>query len=379
MGSDPYFTGLYVHVPFCAARCSYCAFVTWTDRGEQEGAYVDALLREVETRVAGLTLDTVYFGGGTPSLVDPSRLRAVMDRVRSCATLLPGAEVTLECNPESVDERRAAAWREAGIVRASVGVQSFDAGVLATMQRLHGPEGAPRAFAALRAAGFDNLSLDLIAGLPGETRESVRDSRRRALDLAPQHVSLYMLELDEAGKHSPLSAAVRSGRLSVPGDDEVADWYEESVRELETAGLRRYEISNFALPGRESRHNLKYWRCEPVVGAGVAAHGFDGRRRRFNVAGFEAYVARALRDGDAEADESRAAPPVDLAAERVMLGLRLKDGVAADDARPFTEALAPHVAAGLLEREGGRLRLTPRGVLLSNEVFQDLVAERGPR
>ncbi len=375
-------SGLYVHVPFCAARCTYCAFVTWTDRGEQEAAYFSALEREIDARVAGACLETVYFGGGTPSLPDPARLRDVLRRVRAVAEILPDAEITIEVNPESADERRAAAWREAGFNRASVGVQTFQADVLREVARLHGPEGPGLAFAALRSAGFDNLSLDLIAGLPGETEEGLRASRARALELEPDHVSLYILELDEAGKASPLAAAVRAGRVAVPADDDVAAWYEESVSEIERAGLARYEISNFARAGRESRHNLKYWRCEPVLAIGVAAHGFDGRRRPFNASGFEEYVRRASATGHAEAAESAAAPDADVASDRRMLGLRLRDGLDLDEMEarePGTRgrllaALAPHVAGGLVELAGSRVRLTLRGVLLSNEVLQDVVA-----
>ena len=374
--------GLYVHVPFCAARCSYCSFVTWTDRGEQEEAYFASLEREVASRAEGAVLDTVYFGGGTPSLPEPARLARVLNRIRDVATILPGAEITLEVNPESADESRAAQWREAGFNRASVGVQSFDPKVLKAAERIHGPEGPGRAFAALRSAGFENLSLDLIAGLPHETAASLRDTRLRALELLPEHVSLYLLELDEAGKMSPLAAAVRAGRIAVPDDDEVADWYEESMAELEAAGLRRYEISNFARLGRESRHNLKYWLCGVVLGSGVGAHWFDGARRRFNLPGFEAWTKAAGERGDGEAPESRSAGETDVAQERVLLGLRLRDGVdlaTLEAEHPgLTARMLPslrrHAESGLVELDGLRARLTTRGVLLSNEVLQDVVA-----
>ena len=375
--------GLYLHVPFCRQRCSYCAFVTWADRMEGQEAYFVALRREVAARCAGRTLDTVYFGGGTPSLPDPSMLASVLEAVREVATILPGAEITLEANPESVDEARAAAWREAGINRASVGVQSFDPAVLEAAGRLHGPDGPRRAFAAFRSAGFDNLSLDLIAGLPHETSQGLADSRRRALDLAPEHVSLYLLELDEAGKTTPLSTAVKAGRVTVASGDELADWYEASREAIEGASLPAYEISNFAGPGRQSRHNLKYWRCEPVIGCGVAAHWHDGGIRRFNLSGFESWMAAVHERGDGEAPESRdPAQPADAAQERVMLGLRLAEGIdlAAIDrelpgsAARFEPVIREHLAHGLLERVGTRIRLTLRGCLLSNEVLQDVVA-----
>ena len=375
--------GLYVHVPFCEARCSYCAFATWTDRAEQASAYFDALAGEVERRCAGRELDTIYFGGGTPSLVDPKHLRAVLDRLRAVATITPGAEVTLEANPESVDALRAEAWRAAGFNRVSLGVQSFDARVLEAAGRLHGPEGPGRAVRELRAAGFANLSLDLIAGLPHETSEILRDSRLRALELLPQHLSLYLLELDEAGKMSPLAASVRAGRAVVASDDELATRYEEAREDIEAAGLPAYEISNFARPGFESRHNLKYWRCEPVLAAGVSAHWMVDGVRRFNLAGFEAWLAAAAEHGDGESPTSREQGPADLAQESLMLGLRLAEGVdvdALDARRPgtrarFEDVLARHVDAGLLALgAGGRLRLTLRGALLSNEVFQDIVA-----
>lgn len=374
--------GLYIHVPFCAARCSYCAFVTWTDRAEQEGAYFEALGNEVAGRARGAELDTIYFGGGTPSLPEPARLAAILRRIREVATISPRAEITLEVNPESADEARAAEWREAGFNRASVGVQSFDERVLRGAERLHGPDGPPRAVRALRSAGFDDISLDLIAGLPHESGTSLRDSRQRALDLEPEHVSLYMLELDEAGKASPLAAAVRAGRVVVPTDDEVADWYEESLADLESAGLLRYEISNFARRGHESRHNLKYWRCERVLGAGVGAHWFDGIRRRFNETGFEAYLRSAGEPGGAESAESLAAADVDVAQERVLLGLRLRDGVDLAALEPefpgITSRMRPilerHRVSGLIVMNGTRAWLSVRGVLLSNEVLQDVLA-----
>jgi oxygen-independent coproporphyrinogen-3 oxidase len=237
--------------------------------------------------------------------------------------------------------------------------------------------------ADLRAAGFDNVSVDLIAGLPHETAESLRASRGRAIELLPQHVSLYLLELDEAGKASPLAAAVRAGRVRTASDDELADWYEESCDELAAAGLEPYEISNFAREGRRSRHNLKYWRCEPFLACGVGAHWQDETRvRRFDVTGFEAYLREVEARGEAEADESRGGAPSDVAAERVMLGLRLREGIDLGaiarehpDARArFEPVLAEHVANALVVREGDRFRLTRRGALLSNEVFADVLA-----
>lgn len=374
--------GLYVHVPFCQARCSYCAFVTWTDRGGQEAAYFEALERELRERCAGAAFDTVYVGGGTPSFPDPVRLARVIAALRDVATVVPDAEITLEVNPESCDEERAAAWRAAGFNRASVGVQSFDPAVLEAAGRLHGPDGPARAFEALRGAGFANLSVDLIAGLPGESGASLAASRRRARDLGPEHVSLYLLELDEAGKSSPLAAAVRAGRVRAASDDEMADWYEESRADLEAAGLACYEISNFARPGFESRHNLKYWRCEPFLACGVAAHWHAGGVRRFNVAGFEAYLQAVTERGEAEAPESRIAPPSDAAQDRVMLALRLTEGVDLDAVESgfpgsrerFLEILERHAAAGLVSRRSGRWSLTVRGALLSNEIFADVVA-----
>lgn len=375
--------GLYIHVPFCEKRCSYCAFVTWIERGEQESAYFAALETELRSRCAGQVFDTVYVGGGTPSLPDPSRLARLLDLLRDVASIEPGAEITLEVNPESCNEARAAAWREAGFNRASVGVQSFDPAVLEVAGRLHGPDGPPRAVKALRSAGFENLSLDLIAGLPHETTESLADSRRRALELEPNHVSLYLLELDEAGKASPLAASIRAGRLKSASEDELADWYEQSREDLAAHGLPAYEISNFAPEGKQSRHNLKYWRCQPFLGAGVAAHwqGADGVRR-FNVSGFEAYLAAVTTRREGEDPSSLGGAQSDPAQDRVMLGLRLMEGIdlaAIERELPgasarFLPLLERHVENGLLSREGLRFSLSVRGALLSNEVFGDIVA-----
>ncbi|MEM7246141.1 MAG: radical SAM family heme chaperone HemW [Acidobacteriota bacterium] len=373
--------GLYVHVPFCASRCSYCSFVTWVDRGEQVASYFDALERELVSHCAGETIDTVFFGGGTPSLPEPARLNAVLSRLRDVAELSDDAELTLEANPESVSPERAEAWRAAGFNRVSVGLQSFDPTVLDKAGRAHDAARGETAVGELRAAGFDSISVDLIIGLPSETDAVFEASVDRALALETEHLSAYLLELDEMGKHSPLSAAVRAGEETVSDDDAVAERYELLGRRCREAGLLDYEISNFARPGHECRHNLKYWRCHETLGLGVGAHWLDGARRRFNVSGFEAYLRAVDAGGEAEDPDSRDAEPTDLLQEKVMLGLRLREGVDLDELADeeavarFAPVLAPHVETGLLQRDAaGTYRLSDRGRLLSNQVFRDVVA-----
>jgi oxygen-independent coproporphyrinogen-3 oxidase len=284
--------------------------------------------------------------------------------------------VTLEANPESVSEASADAWRAAGINRLSLGAQSFDDAVLAPRGRLHDAAGIERAFHAARSSGFLNVGLDLIAGLPGESVEGFLAGVDRALSLSPDHVSLYLLETEESGKHTPLSRALREGRARPVEEESVIAMYEGGVGRLTAAGFDHYEISNFARPGRRSRHNLRYWRSGNWFGLGPSAHSHMDGRRRENPADLEAWIAQVARHGtgrDYTLDDAGAR-----AREALVMELRLLEGV---DTRDFAarwgmdpEAVLAHTlddldAAGLIRRPAGRLALTPRGVLLSNEVF----------
>ncbi len=355
--------GVYLSYPFCAQKCTYCNFASGVFPRELEAKYLDTLLAELRAVKWRWMPETVYLGGGTPSQMDTAALAGLLNEI-------PGRvwrEATMEAAPGGITADRAATWVRSGINRVSLGVQSFVARELARTGRKHTADVVHREVAILRDAGISNINIDLISGLPGQTRASWEESLAWVERIGAPHVSVYMLEVDEDSRlgRELLFHGVRYGAGDVPGDDQIADFYEAAVKRLARMGIQRYEISNFARPGFESRHNLKYWLREPYLGFGADAHSFDGEWRWSNVESAAEYVAQAM------VKERGAADP---AGERYFLGLRLSEGIA-DMPGPFEDSIARHVREGLLERSGGRLRLTPRGVMLSNEVFADFVGE----
>jgi len=371
--------GVYLHIPFCAQKCAYCHFAI--DPGQpadsRRDRYLAALAREIDASIGGLA-DTIYFGGGTPSLVPPRHISDLIGALRARYDIAPRAEVTLEANPKDLDERGFAALLAAGVNRLSLGVQSFDDAVLREMFRDHTGNDAAAAAKAARAAGFTNLSMDLILGWPGETRERFLGSLRRLLDLGPDHVSLYVLETD--GK-TVVAHRAREGTLNLPDDDLVADLFNEAEDLMAEAGVHAYEISNFAKPGFESRHNLKYWDDGPFHAFGMAAHGFEHGVRYWNEATFGSYCAAMEARGSARAGE-RTLSRQERLEEAVMTGLRVRRGIdraafrtrhGTDLMDQFGDALKPSIAAGLLRVDDASVRLTRRGVLMSSEVLSAVV------
>jgi oxygen-independent coproporphyrinogen-3 oxidase len=375
--------GIYIHVPFCRSRCSYCDFATGAFEAALAAVYVGALAREIESFKsddARPEVDTVYFGGGTPSLLTPEQVSRVLEAVRGKFDVDARAEVTLEMNPGTVTPERLRALREAGVNRASFGAQTFDDRELKRLGRTHTADDTRRTLRDLRAAGFDNVSFDLIAGLPRQTLAQWERNLDEALALQPEHLSLYLLEVHEG---TPLAEQIRQGRYSTPDPDLAAEMYRLLVERARAAGYEQYEISNFCLKGRESRHNVKYWTGAPFYGFGNSAHSFDGRRTRWsNERDARAYVKSVEEKGTAvvtreELDERGAG------AEALFLGLRLlSKGVdlAEHRARFHRDVRADYAAdlarfdeAGLIEMDGDVLRLTPAGALLSNEVFAAFV------
>lgn len=342
--------GVYVSYPFCRQKCYYCNFASGVFRPEVEARYRAALDRELRAAEWPWTPETVYFGGGTPGGVE------------AFLNLIPGRpwrEATMEMAPGQLPETI-----PTGINRASLGVQSFAEAELRLSGRRHDAATVERDVATLRRGGVAEINIDLIAGLPGQTAASWRVSLDWIERLAPTHVSVYMLEVDE---DSNLGRAVGRGSRAAPDDDLIADHYELAVERLAAMGLPRYEISNFARPGHESLHNLKYWRREPYLGFGADAHSFDGLRRWQNVETAQEYVNAPdprLPATEAKADE-----------ERFFLGLRLAEGVEPSPAdwEKWGVPLDRFLADGLLERAGTRIRLTSRGILLSNEVFSEFI------
>ncbi|HEX8557175.1 MAG TPA: radical SAM family heme chaperone HemW [Pyrinomonadaceae bacterium] len=375
--------GIYIHVPFCRSRCSYCDFATGAYEGALAERYVAALEREVgafERAGPRAEVDTVYFGGGTPSLLTPAQVARVLEAVRRRFDVDAGAEVTLEMNPGTVTLEGLRALRGAGVNRASFGAQTFDDRELRRLGRTHTADDTRRTLAALRAAGFDNLSFDLIAGLPGQTLAAWRRNLEEALRLRPEHLSLYLLEVHEG---TPLADQIAQGHYGAPDPDLAAEMYRLMAERTRAEGYEQYEISNFCLPGRESRHNMKYWTGAPYFGFGSSAHSFDGRLARWsNERDALAYARLVEGEGSAvvmldELDERGAS------AEALFLGLRLLGrGVNLAEHRArfrrdvraeFAEDLARFGEAGLVELDGDVLRLTPAGALLSNEVFSAFV------
>jgi oxygen-independent coproporphyrinogen III oxidase len=357
---------LYVHLPFCASRCGYCAFVVETGSLAMRDAYADALLAELR-REEGLlgTLETVYLGGGTPTLMRPRRIARLLDAVRP--RLAEGAEVTIEANPETVDRRALRELRAMGVTRLSVGVQSFQPALLAALDRQATPDQARDVVGCARSAGFENVSIDLLFGIPGQTPADLEADLAEALALAPDHVSWYELEL------KPGSALARRG-LPAYDEDDGADAYRRIVAGLEGAGYRWYETANFARPGRECRHSLAYWSAADYLGLGIGAVSTAGGRRWRNRPGLAGYAA-ALARGEAP---PRTADPLerdDVRRERWMLGLRLAEGLdpawAGPPDRP--EALERLAAAGLLVAGDGTVALTREGRFVQNAVLHELM------
>ncbi|MBX3265845.1 MAG: radical SAM family heme chaperone HemW [Acidobacteria bacterium] len=400
--------GLYLHIPFCKSRCSYCDFATdvYRDSGAVE-RYVDALCREIRTEPRSLAnrekdaeregrgdaenvtavipvsprlsvspsyvkpIDTIYFGGGTPSLLEPEQIERVLNAVTSVYSVAESAEITMEMNPATVTLEKLDAYKRLGINRASFGVQTFNERDLKLLARGHDANDARQTYRMLRESGFANISFDLIAGLPGQTVEDWSRNLDEAIAMEPEHLSLYLLEIHES---TPLAEQVRSGRRTPIEDELAAEMYEMMLDRLAAAGYEQYEISNFAKPGFESRHNTKYWRLEPVVGFGVSAHSFDGRERYANERDTARYVEMIERTGSAETYRET----INLASEFAFLGLRMNQGISVSAyVNRFGSVLMESISrlneSGLVEISEGHLRLTRKGMLYSNEVFVELI------
>ncbi len=360
--------GVYVHIPFCASRCDYCDFATWTDRAHLADEYVDACVRDLGRR-APAPASSVFFGGGTPSLLDAAALTRILDAIPRAAD----AEVTVECNPDSVDLAKLCAYRAAGVNRVSFGVQSMRAHVLAALGRTHDPDNVARAVDWARAAGIERLNLDLIYGTPGERVADWEATLDAALALEPGHVSAYALTVEPG---TPLGRAVAAGRREAPDDDDQALKYEVADDRLAAAGLAWYEISNWARPGDQCRHNLLYWEGGDYAAIGCAAHGHTAGRRWWNVRTPERYIA-AVRAGTSTEAGSETLDPAARRAETMVLAVRTAGGIKLPgpgaDPHGMVACIDELIDVGLLAREGDRAVLTRRGRLLGNEVAARLL------
>jgi oxygen-independent coproporphyrinogen III oxidase len=396
--------GIYIQVPFCQTKCTYCNFHTGVVAREKYAPYAAAVRREIAELAAGgeisslrdAHVDTVYFGGGTPSLLEPSALAEILDALRRNLAFADSAtrdsaaapranalaappEITLEADPETITPEKAEAWILAGFNRISLGVQSFNDRELQAAGRMHRRADIFSAAQILRQAGFRNISMDLIAGLAQQTHDSWEESISRILEIRPQHISIYLLEIDEGsrlGKES-LAGGSRYSAAAIPSDDAMAESYESACARLAAAGYEHYEISNWGLPGFRSRHNLKYWRREPYIGLGAGAHSFDGSKRWSNVHDSAQYVA-CIESGVSPHEQIEPVTAQQALDEELFLGLRQLEGI--DLARveqKYGVSLQSRIAGlreqGLLEMDGALLRLAPAHLTVSNEVFVELL------
>jgi oxygen-independent coproporphyrinogen-3 oxidase len=429
--------GIYVQVPFCQTKCTYCNFHTGVVANARFAPYVEAICKEIREyrqllQAAGVGLpanglhglkpverlpetselklrppeekepstedfvaDTVYMGGGTPSLLEPKNLQEILQTIRETfgrATVgeersaseggpysAEFEEVTLEADPETIEEKKATEWERAGINRVSFGVQSFSDKELAAAGRMHRRADIYRAVPILREAGIRNISFDLIAGLPHQTRESWKQSLEELTALAPEHVSVYLLEVDEGSRLGKelLAGGVRYSAGAVPSEDEMAEFYEMAQAALRAAGYHHYEISNWAKPGFKSKHNLKYWRREPYLGFGAGAHSFSGTQRWANAHDAVAYVS-AVESGRLPVEQLETVTAEQALEEELFLGLRQLDGIDVEQIErnygvTLSERFEPLTSAGLVEREGSVVRLAEEKLSVSNEVFVELM------
>jgi oxygen-independent coproporphyrinogen-3 oxidase len=366
--------GLYVHIPFCSAICNYCNFNRGLFDRDLKNQYVAALGEEIRRKGDGDVADTIFFGGGTPSLLDPAEIATIVDTCGAAFSVAADAEVTLEANPETITAETLAGFRAAGVNRLSFGVQSFRDEELQRLSRLHSASRARDAFAMARAAGFDNVSLDLMMWLPGQSVADWLASVKGLIGLSPEHASLYLLEIYP---NAPLRDAMARGRWAVAAEDDAAEMYLQAMDALDRAGYEQYEISNVARPGRESRHNTKYWTDGEWLGFGCGAHSTRKGVREKNVASTSEYISLVAAGGPLAVETRPLSAQVRLE-EALFMGLRLTRGVdlatiesryQTDVWRMYGSELEPFVDQGLLIYDGAHLRLTRPGMLLANEVM----------
>ena len=373
--------GVYLHIPFCKSRCSYCDFATDVFKSEKiVESYVDSIVKEISNFKFQIPkfkteVDTIYFGGGTPSLLSPKQLEKILNAVHKKFAVAENSEITMEMNPATMTFETVCEYQDLGVNRASFGAQTFDDLELKRLGRRHTADDVRETIKLLRNTGFTNISFDLIAGLPRQTIKDWERNLTEALKLNPEHLSLYLLEIHEG---TPLAEQIRSKRQPQPDEDLSAEMYELLIEKTSAKNYAQYEISNFSLPGFESRHNSKYWTLDPVYGFGVSAHSFDGEERYSNERDTAKYVAIIDENSSAEVTREK----TDLASEFVFLGLRLSKGVdlenykqcfGTDLREKYVEDLRRLEDYELIEFDKNNLKLTAKGMLYSNEVFSVFV------
>lgn len=356
--------GVYVHIPFCKSRCQYCDFFSTTQLERRED-YVQALLQEIDERVPSTDIATIYFGGGTPSLLETEQIERLLKALLNKTTTQP-TEITLEANPGDLTLDKLQALRQIGINRLSIGIQTFDDEQLRFLGRRHNAEQARQAVRDAQAAGFENISIDLIYALPGETMTTWQRDIDEALQLNVQHISCYCLSY-EAG--TPLTKLLDSGQVVETDEETENRMFDELCSQLKNHGFEHYEVSNFALPGRRAQHNSSYWNDTPYIGLGAGAHSYDGQVRRWNIADLAAYVKRVLSGSNYWEEEVLTDEQKSI--EHIMLGLRTKDGIAlTDELLPKAQQL---IEQGLLLDKNGQLIATQNGLHILNRIIEQLI------
>ncbi|MBO5866065.1 MAG: radical SAM family heme chaperone HemW [Bacteroidaceae bacterium] len=370
--------GIYIHIPFCKQRCLYCAFYSSTLHSKQQ-EYCDALCREIIMRrnyIIGI-IDTVYFGGGTPSTLTREQLQKILGTIKENYRLSPSAEITIEANPDDLTPEYLATLRSLSFNRLSMGIQSFDDAQLKAIGRRHTAERARQAVKDARTAGFENISIDLMFALPSSTSAQWQESIKQAIELRPTHISAYNLTYEE---ETPLYRALQQGKIEAVDEEENLKQFEILIEQLAAAGYRHYEISNFALPGYESRHNSSYWHDIPYLGCGAAAHSYNGESRSWNISDIKTYI-EGINNGVpfSEVEQLTTAEQYN---DAILTRLRTADGVPSDWMRKkFGDKLtdymlrnaAPHIAAGRLKEDNGILSLTREGLFISDAIIRDLI------
>ena len=374
--------GVYIHIPFCRSKCNYCSFISrpWDEPLAEK--YWRAVVQELKAFFSSHPTtdiaDSIFFGGGTPSLVPAEHIAEILASCRELFEVSANCEITLEANPGTLSSKKTEAYLAMGVNRISMGAQTFSDQELVAIGRIHTSDEVAESMALLRSKGFQNINLDLILGLPGQSQEQWQANLEQLVELAPAHVSVYILELDPK---APLYHSVAKGLARVPDDDSMADWYLQTLDYFSNHRYRQYEISNFARPEFECRHNLKYWRREPVFGFGVGSHSFDGCTRYANHPKLETYL-KSLKEGQSPIDWRQAVSDEESLQETLFLGLRLSQGLDWEKIRTefgtadlvsIEGSLDSMCAEGLLERKDSSIHLTRRGMLLSNEVFQEFI------
>lgn len=369
--------GLYIHIPFCIKKCAYCDFVSTCTPEEQQRAYFAALKRELKV-CKGKQLDSIFLGGGTPSCVDARLIATLFDSINENMTVLPGAEITMEANPGTLTAEKLRIYRDCGVNRISLGVQSLQERELRALGRIHSAQEAVQAAELVQAAGFNNLNLDLMLAVPYQTRGSLRDTLTRAAALSPTHISAYSLIVEPG---TPFYAWQQAGTLPLPDEDLERALCDDAAAFLEAYGYAQYEISNFAMPGFACRHNLKYWLCQPYLGLGAAAHGYDGAARYENVSDIGDYI-RLMNECGSACKEKTVLTKQDQISEYIIMALRLTRGIVLDEfaarfgfrfEKAYENTIHKFANGGFFHIEQDRICFTQKGFAVSNAILSEFV------